>query len=285
MNKFYVISNVNRDPGCKLAGFITDYLVSKGKSCEYIGIERDDYEDSDAFKHINAIAGDTDCVIVLGGDGTIIQISGVLARKKLPFIGVNLGNLGFLAEVDKNEITPALDRLIEDNFFYETRMMLSGTAVINGCEAERKFAFNDVVVKSRGNRVGYFDLDVNDRRLTSFSGDGLIVASPTGSTAYSMSAGGAVVEPSSELILITPICPLKGVSRSIVLSAEDTVAIRIPDPPDGKRRNKTTVFFDGGESYDLMPGDEVIIKKAPEVVRVIKFNKESFLDILARKMS
>lgn len=284
MNNFFVISNVNRDPECKVAQFITDYLVKKGKSCRYIGIERDDYEDSEAFKSINEIDDNTECVIVLGGDGTIIQISGVLAKKQLPLIGVNLGNLGFLAEVDKDKITPALDRLILDDFFYEDRMMLSGTVVINGCEIDSKYAFNDIVVKSRGNKVGYFDLDVNGRRLTSFAGDGIIIATPTGSTAYSMSAGGAVVEPSSQLILITPICPLKGVSRSIVLSAEDTVTIKVPRPST-KRRNKVTAFFDGGENFDLMPGDEVIINRATESVRFIKFSKESFLDVLARKMS
>lgn len=284
MNNFFVISNVARDPGCKTAEMIADYLTSKGKKCEYLGIERDDYDDSDAFKQINSLSDDIECVIVLGGDGTIIQISGVLAKKKLPLIGVNLGNLGFLAEVDKDKITPALDRLIEDNFFYEDRMMLSGTVVINGCETDCTYAFNDIVVKSRGNKVGYFDLDVNGRRLTSFSGDGLIFATPTGSTAYSMSAGGAVLEPNAEMILITPICPLKGVSRSIVLSAEDEVVVKVPFKST-KRHNRITAFFDGGESFDLMPGDEVIIRKASEYVRFIKFSKESFLDVLARKMS
>lgn len=284
MNKFFVISNLNRDPECKIAGDIAEYLKSKGKSCDYIGIQRDDYDDSEAFEKINMIDNDTDCVLVLGGDGTIIQVSGVLARKSLPIIGVNLGKLGFLAEVDKDKITDALDRLIADNYYYEDRMMLSGTVVINGCESESVYAFNDIVVKSRGNRVGYFELDVNGRRLTSISGDGIIAATPTGSTAYSMSAGGAVVEPSSELILVTPVCPVLSAARSIVLSAKDTVVIRVKKK-DGHRPNKTTVFFDGGESYDLKPDDEVLIRRAPENVRFVKLSKESFLDLLARKMS
>lgn len=284
MNKFYVVSNIVRDPECKMAEEICSYLRNKGKTCQYIGIERDDYDDSESVKKLKEIDDNTECVIVLGGDGTIIQVSGILARKSLPIIGVNLGNMGFLAEVDKDKITPALDRLVNDDFFFENRMMLSGTIVTNGCESSKLYAFNDIVVKAHGNKVGYFDLDVNDRRLTSFSGDGIIVATPTGSTAYSMSAGGAVVEPSSELILITPVSPHTGVPRSVVLSADDTVVIRVP-MPDGKRTNLITAYFDGGVSFDLNPGDEVVIRKATHYVRFIKFNKESFLDVLARKMS
>lgn len=284
MDKFFVVSNVVRDPNSEMAKEICEYLRAKGKTCEYIGIERDDYEDSESLQKLREINDDTQCVIILGGDGTIIQISSIFAKKSLPIIGVNLGHLGFLAEVDKDKLTPALDRLVENKFFYENRMMLSGTLVINGCESAKVYAFNDIVVKSHGNKVGYFDLDVNERRLTSFSGDGIIVATPTGSTAYSMSAGGAVVEPSSELILITPVSPLRGVSRSIVLSAEDTVTIKVPEP-HGRRANSLTAYFDGGVSYDLCPGDEVVIRKATNYVKFIKFNKESFLDVLARKMS
>lgn len=284
MDKFIVVSNIVRDPDCAMAKEICKYLRSKGKMCDYIGIERDDYENSESLEKLRAIADDTQCAIVLGGDGTIIQISSVFAKKSLPIIGVNLGNLGYLAEVDKEMITPALDRLIENKFFYENRMMLSGTVVMNGCESAAVYAFNDIVVKSHGNKVGYFDLDVNERRLTSFSGDGIIVATPTGSTAYSMSAGGAVVEPSSELILITPVSPLRGVLRSVVLSAEDTVVIKVPKPSE-RRANNLTVYFDGGASFDICPGDEVRIKKAADYVKFIKFNKESFLDLLARKMS
>ena len=125
---------------------------------------------------------------MLGGDGTFIQAAGLLAPKRIPMIGVNLGHLGYLAEVDKEKITPALDRLIADDIVMEERMMLSGTPVIDGASGNGRYAFNDIVVKTSGSSVGLFDIEVNGTYLTTISGDGVIIATPTGSTAYNMSA-------------------------------------------------------------------------------------------------
>ena len=283
MNKFFVITNERRDPGAERAASISEYIISRGGSCDYVSIERDSDAESDVIRKIRELGEDTEAVIILGGDGTFIQCAGLLAPKKIPMIGVNLGHLGYLAEVDKEKITPAINRLIDDDFTITDRMILSGTPVINGARVGEYSAVNDIVVKTSGSSVGTFCIEVNDTYLTTISGDGIIVATPTGSTAYNMSAGGPIIEPGSSMIVITPICPLEVVSRSVVLSSNDKVVIKMIRPSGGVFRN-SEIFFDGRGSHQLAENDSVMIKKSAESIKLIKLDKESFLEVLSRKM-
>ncbi len=283
MDRFFVITNEDRDKGSEKAIQITQYLRSKGKSCDYVAIERDSDPGSEEIRKICEMPNDTQAVLVLGGDGTFIQAAGLLAPKRIPMIGVNLGHLGYLAEVDKEKITPALDRLIADDIVMEERMMLSGTPVIDGVSGNGRYAFNDIVVKTSGSSVGLFDIEVNGTYLTTISGDGVIIATPTGSTAYNMSAGGPIVEPASSMIVITPICPLEVESRSVVLSAADTIVIKTRKK-SSRRSSVAVAYFDGGSDLQMSPDDEIRIVKAEASVRLIKLSKESFLEVLSRKM-
>ncbi len=283
MDKFFVITNEERDKNSERAKEICEYLTSHRKSCDYVAIERDSAGDSSEIYRIRDLAEDTDAVIVLGGDGTFIQSAGILAPKQIPMIGVNLGHLGYLAEVDKENITPALDRLINDDFEIGERMILSGTPVIDGGSVGSHYAVNDIVVKTTGSNVISYRIEVNGTYLTTMSADGIIVATPTGSTAYNMSAGGPIVEPGSSMLVITPICPLQVVSRSVVLSGSDTIVIRVVKPSSRRNRN-AAVYFDGTGDRILSGDDEVIIKKAEVKIRLIKLSKESFLEVLSRKM-
>ena len=283
MDKFFVITNEERDKNSERAKEICEYLTSHRKSCDYVAIERDSAGDSSEIYRIRDLAEDTDAVIVLGGDGTFIQSAGILAPKQIPMIGVNLGHLGYLAEVDKENITPALDRLINDDFEIGERMILSGTPVIDGGSVGSHYAVNDIVVKTTGSNVISYRIEVNGTYLTTMSADGIIVATPTGSTAYNMSAGGPIVEPGSSRLVITPICPLQVVSRSVVLSGSDTIVIRVVKPSSRRNRN-AAVYFDGTGDRILSGDDEVIIKKAEVKIRLIKLSKESFLEVLSRKM-
>lgn len=283
MDRFFVVTNENRDPGSKLALQIEEYIRSHNRSCDHVSVERDSAADSEEIQKIRELPDDTEAVIVLGGDGTFIQAAGILAPKAIPMIGVNLGHLGYLAEVDKEKITPALDRLMNDDYSITDRMILSGTPVIDGEARGVLSAVNDIVVRMPGSRVGSFCIEVNGTYLTTISGDGIIVATPTGSTAYNMSAGGPIVEPGSSMIVITPICPLEVVSRSVVLSAEDTVVIRM-DKSSQRRGLCAGVYFDGGDESSLSYGDEVVIRRAGASIKLIKLNKESFLEVLSRKM-
>ncbi len=283
MNRFFVITNEHRDPGSEKASFITEYIRSKGGICDYVAIERDSDPKSAQVARIKEIDPDTDAAIILGGDGTFIQSAGILAPIGIPMIGVNLGHLGYLAEVDKEDITPAIDRLLANDFTIEDRMMLSGTPVIDNENKGGMYAFNDIVVKTSGSSVLTLCIEVNGTYLTTISGDGIIVATPTGSTAYNMSAGGPIVEPGSSTIVITPLCPLEVVSRSVVLSADDTVDIKVVKP-SGRRRIGGGVYFDGSVGLDLSYDDRIIIKRAEVSVKLIKLSKESFLEVLSRKM-
>ena len=283
MDRFFVITNEDRDKGSEKAKQICEYLRSKGKSCDHVAIERDSDPDSPEIRRIREMPDDIQAVIVLGGDGTFIQSAMMLAPKMIPMIGVNLGHLGYLAEVDKEKITPALDRLINDDIVMEERMMLSGTPVIDGESGKGCYAFNDIVVKTPGSSVGLFDIEVNGTYLTTISGDGVIIATPTGSTAYNMSAGGPIVEPASSMIVITPICPLEVESRSVVLSAADTIVIKTRRK-SSRRSNVAVAYFDGGSDLMMGPDDEIRIVKADASVRLIKLSKESFLEVLSRKM-
>ncbi len=283
MDRFFVITNEDRDRDSERARQITDYLKDHGRSCDYVAIERDSAPDSPKIMKIKELSEETQAVIVLGGDGTFIQCAGLLAPKKIPMIGVNLGHLGYLAEVEQEQITPALDRLMNDDHEIVERMMLSGTPVIDSKEYSACYAVNDIVVKTSGSSVGTFVIEVNGTYLTTISGDGIVVATPTGSTAYNMSAGGPIIEPGSSMIVITPICPLEVVSRSVVLSANDTVVIKM-SRPTGRRQKQAEVYFDGIGDHILAAGDEIVIRKAKASVRLIKLNKESFLEVLSRKM-
>ena len=283
MDRFFVITNENRDPGGERAEQISTYLQSCGRTCDFVSIERDSDPESREIRKIKSLPEDTQAVIVLGGDGTFIQSAGLLAPKNIPMIGVNMGHLGYLAEVDKEKITPALEKLMDDDFTIEERMMLSGTPVINGAERPELLAVNDVVVKSPGSSVGAFCIEVNGTYLTTITGDGVIVATPTGSTAYNMSAGGPIVEPASSMIVVTPICPLEVVSRSVVLSAKDTVVVKLAKR-SGRRQKSAGVYFDGGSDLTLSGDDSVAISKASSSIRLIKLSKESFLEVLSRKM-
>lgn len=283
MDRFFVITNESRDKDCQRAKEITAYLLQRNKSCDYVAVERDSDNSSDAVQHIKELPDDTDAVIVLGGDGTFIQSAGILAPKRIPMIGVNLGHLGYLAEIDKNEITSAIERLIDDDYQLEERMMLSGTPVIDGISVGGMYAVNDIVVKTPSSSVVSFQIEVNGTYLTTMSADGIIVATPTGSTAYNMSAGGPIVEPGSTMIVITPICPLEVVSRSVVLSGSDTVVIRVVKTSSGLSRT-ARVYFDGTGEHVLSVDDEVIIKRAEAKISLIRLSKESFLEVLSRKM-
>ena len=162
-------------------------------------------------------------------------------------------------------------------------MMLSGTPVIDRISVGGMYAVNDIVVKTPSSSVVSFQIEVNGTYLTTMSADGIIVATPTGSTAYNMSAGGPIVEPGSTMIVITPICPLEVVSRSVVLSGSDTVVIRVVKTSSGLSRT-ARVYFDGTGEHVLSVDDEVIIKRAEAKISLIRLSKESFLEVLSRKM-
>ncbi len=283
MDHFYVITNPSKDEGLKVTYFVRDYLISKGKTC--VIDTGGDNKDQEGYTDRSKVDERTQCVIVLGGDGTLLQAAADLVDMDIPFLGINLGTLGFLAEVNVSEMPAALDRLMQDDYAIEKRMMLLGTAFDKMPHKEEAMALNDIVITRKGSlQIIHFNIYVNGLLLHKYHADGVIVATPTGSTGYSLSAGGPVVEPRASLILVSPICPHSMQSRSIVLSSEDTVTIEIESGKDGNKQGIEAIF-DGSHKIPLEAGDKLEIKRSEKTTGIIKLSQVSFLESLHKKMS
>ena len=219
-------------------------------------------------------------MIVIGGDGSLIEAARVFHAREIPILGINMGTLGYLTEVEVNDIDESLIRLIKGDYALESRMMIEGAFE----DGSRDVALNDIVVSRKGVlRVLHFKLYVNGELLNSYEADGIIISTPTGSTAYNLSAGGPIVEPTASMIVITPICSHALNTSSIVLSAEDEIVIEI-----GRGRNGTVeeVFttFDGADMVSLKTGERVIIRRSSADTKIVKLSNIGFLEILRRKM-
>ncbi len=283
MKFFYVIANSTREGALTTAGFIRDYLENLGIACVVdAGTPR---LDRDGYTYREQVSPQVDCMIVLGGDGTLLQAAVDLAELDIPFLGINMGTLGFLTEVNKDGIKSALEKLIREEFTIEKRMMLLGRSYEAENVKDETRALNDIVITRRGSlQIINFNIYVNGQLLHRFHGDGVIVATPTGSTGYSLSAGGPIVEPKAELILLTPICPHSMHNRSIVLSSKDRVTVEIESSRDGETQ-EVEAIFDGCHKVLLRTGEKIEIRKSKKTTGIVKLSQVSFLEVLHRKLS
>ena len=240
--------------------------------------------DSYHYTNPELIPEDTECIIVLGGDGTMLQGARDVVHKNIPLFGINLGTLGFLAEVDRQSVYPALHKLMEDDYEVEERMMLKGTV----CRGEEilgeDIALNDIVIGREGHlRVVSFKNYVNGEYLNSYNADGIIISTPTGSTGYSLSAGGPVVSPGASMMIMTPIAPHTMNTRSIIFPAEDVITVEI-----GRGRHQDSergvASFDGDAVVPMITGDKIVIQKASVKTKILKLNHLSFVEVLRQKM-
>ena len=285
MNTFYIITNHHKDEKLEVTRQIQEYLEKHGKTC-FIQREAKSGADEADYKFTNAaeIPENVECVLVLGGDGTLIQAARDTIKRNIPLLGFNFGTLGFLAEIEKENMYTALDKLMNDEFYLESRMMLTGTVYRNGQPVTTDIALKDIVLNRSGAlRTINYEIYVNGDFLYSCPADGIIISTPTGSTGYNLSARGPIVSPSSSMILITPICSHSLTSSSIVLSAEDQVTVKMG--PGRKNANEAAVVtFDGAHSANLIIGDYVEITQAKEVTRLVKISKKSFVETVRKKM-
>lgn len=284
MEHIYIITNEHKDPGLSVTGQIKEFIEKKGKQCT-VSVKRTGNEEYNGYTDCNGIPNDADCVLVLGGDGTMLQAARDTIDRNLPLLGINLGTLGYLAEVEKTNLTAALNQVICDEFTIEERMMLTGRIMKDGKCLYDEYALNDIALTRKGPlQIIHFDITVNGQFLREYGADGILVATPTGSTGYNLSAGGPIVEPGARIILMTPICPHTLHSRSIVLSSEDEIGISVGKDREG-RLQSVEVAFDGGHNVELSTGDRIVIRRSDKVTRIIRLNKVSFLEILHKKMN
>lgn len=273
MERFYIVTNDGKDKDRKITRHICDILKRAGKTCLLA--------QKDEKKNIipDTVPRELDCAIVIGGDGSLIEVAR-LVKSEIPILGINMGTLGYLTEVGISDLDEAIGKILDGNYQIESRMMLEGSFE----KADSDIALNDIVVSRKGDlRVIHFNIYVDGAFLNSYEADGMIVSTPTGSTAYNLSAGGPIVEPTASMIVLTPICSHALNTSSIVLPAEDEIVIEIGEGRNG-REEEVFVTFDGADVVELRTGDKVTITKSQHETKLMKLSKVSFLEILRRKM-
>lgn len=274
MESFYIITNQLKDRDYSVTLEIKDYIERKGKRVVLA------QKDEEGYIVPGTVPEDVDCGLVLGGDGTLIRAVRDLEGSCLPLLGINIGTLGYLADVELKDYKAAIDRLCEVEPTVEKRMMLEGTMT----SGEKDLAVNDIVLTREGNlRIVQFNVYVNGTLLNTYQADGVIICTPTGSTGYNLSAGGPVVEPTASLMVITPICSHALNTSSVVLSAEDDVEIEICQGRYG-RQEEVALCYDGAVQRKLVTGDRVKIRKSEATAHLVKLSEESFMITMREKM-
>ena len=260
MKHFYIVTNFPKDPDLLVTSQVMEYLTNHGAVCTVRPKNQDpevDYRYTDPDK----IPADTECVIVLGGDGTLMRAAGDIVERQIPILGINTGHLGI-----------------------EHRMMLQGDVYNSGRLMRTKRALNDVVIgRKDGMHLISMDLLVNGAYLNTYRADGLIIATPTGSTGYSLSAGGPIIAPEAGLFLVTPLAPHTLNTRGIVLPPDSRITVRVNNGRD-QTTEHAMAYFDGGDRQGMDTGDYVEIRRADQDVLIVKTRNDSFLDILRRKL-
>ena len=268
MKKIGFFPNINRDNKLQLTRELMGMVVDMG------------YE-AVIFHDVNSWE-DVDFAVVLGGDGTVLRAAQPAARAKTPILGINLGNIGYLTDVECIDAKSAVLKVLNGNFCIEKRMMLEVNLGICENFNNRKFvALNEISI-ARGRKATLISCDVriNGEFMDNFRGDGIILATPTGSTAYNLAAGGPILKPDSEIIAITPVCPHCLICRPVVVSAEDIIDINFKNDAD------IGLYVDGKtiEISDKNPFFSLNIRRSELFTNIIKTNKNSFYQIMRTKM-
>lgn len=279
--KLGIIPNIYKDKDLNITRSILYWLLNKDVE---LYLETDianklDHRGNSYSRDM--IYSNSDVVIVLGGDGTILNIARQASAYKVPLFGINLGHLGFLAEAEISDMYLSLERIISGDYFIEKRMMLEACVDDPDLCMKELTALNDIsVIKGMHSRMVRFSVFINDSFFELYSADGIVISTPTGSTAYSLSAGGPIVSPELKVLIITPICPHTLHNRPIVVSEKDEVRIEICDD-----NPEVMLSVDGQDSYKLSPGMVVKFRSSNCVTNLVKLKQRSFFDVLRRKIS
>ena len=277
MNNFLIIANKQKDINLEITEQIKHHITRMGAVCNV-------YDQYNRNVTSIDIPEGTQCILVIGGDGTILAAARMLVGNTIPLLGINLGTLGFLADVNLADLSKTLDLLLKDQYQVENRIMLTAEVYKQGEKAATYIALNDFNINRCGaSRVIGLKVGINGSTIDCYRADGVIVCTPTGSTGYNLSAGGPIINPTCKNFLINPICPHSLTARSIVLAKEDVVTVEV-EQIRSNIKEEAIISFDGREGLSIVPGDQVKIYKSQEVTPFIKATEVSFVQILKEKL-
>ncbi len=276
--KIALIPNKTKDKEFEVTKKLVDILKEKATiymdkaydSCDFCAIFLDD-----------TMYDEVDAVIVLGGDGTILQVAKQCAMRKIPVMGINLGRIGFMTEVEVCEIKNAVNKLLSGDYIIEERMMMKISIIANEEKIAEYHALNDAVISKQHAEMIAVKLYREEEKINAYMADGVIISTPTGSTGYSLSAGGPVADPTTELFIATPMCAHSLSARSAILASEKKVSLMLSS--EGSHNANLTV--DGKIMKNITYGEKIEITKAKEKLKLIKMGTQSFYDVLTKKLS
>lgn len=280
MKKFGLVVNLKKGEAANLVNQITSWLEDRG--CEVM-IKEDIAHDLGLSRlgvTWEQLFSQAECVLVIGGDGTMLWAARKVAKSGTPIIGVNMGRLGFLTEIDIPDVLADLEKILAGQYYLEERMMLEASVCRQGKIVENAVGLNDVVIsKGAIARLIHLEAYVNDNLVNKYHADGLILASPTGSTAYSLSAGGPLVTPDLDLILLTPICPHSLWARPIVIAPDSVIKVVLQSDDSA-----VALTMDGQYVFSLHQYDEIIVSRAPQKAKFIRITGRNFFEVLRKKL-
>lgn len=287
MKRFCVITNRDKEDSNQKAEYIREYLEQKGGKCCILENRRVISEGILHYTDADKITEETECALVLGGDGTMIQAAIDLVHSRLPILGINMGTVGFLTEVEQQNLEHALDLLLADKYTIENRIMLRQCGLTQS-DAERGkacYALNDVVLSKRGDcRLITIKVYINNELADIYRADGLIISTPTGSTGYNLSAGGPVMVPDTEATVITPICAHSLNKRSLVVSARDRIVLELGQTKEFQE-DTAVLVVDGRTVRGLSTGERLEICVPEDQTRLIKLSGLSFYKKMRDKLN
>jgi len=280
MKTIGIVANLEKESALDRAGEIARRLEEGGASAAFESTLAAARGREEATFELEAAGEGISALVVLGGDGTMIRTFRRLGRKEIPLLGINLGGLGFLTEFRVEDLPRALDNLLHDRLELEERMTLDGSRIRRGGGEESFSALNEVVVGKGGTaRVIKMETFLDDDYLTSYMADGIIIATPTGSTGYSLSAQGPIVSPKTGVILINPICPHTLTNRPIIIGGGKSVRVILKSAPAG-----TALTVDGQVGHQLEAGDEVAVRVGRERLHLLTDPAVNYYSILRSKL-
>lgn len=275
-----IILNISKPEAKKTALHLIELLENKKIRIKILEDEARNIGKPKYGCKLSDLAGDLNFAFVLGGDGTVLRSANIFYGVDVPIFGINMGKKGFLTQIEAHELDKTFHQIIKGQFHLEERMMLEAS-VSRGKEKEKKFyALNEfILMKESTLRLIEIEVRINQKFFANYVTDGLIIATPTGSTAYSLSAGGAIVDPAIEGILLTPICPHTLFSRTVMIAADKKIGVN-----SNSKKSQAHLNIDGRESVAIKPDERIVIKKADYNLKLARIKSYNFYELLRKKL-